>query len=81
MIIITDGKPNRPNSLTAEADAATSADNARAAGSEIFVVGVGTDAGTTTYLQTEIADDAAHYYSVDNYAGLQAVLAGLDLCE
>ena len=81
MIIITDGKPNRPNSLTAEADAATSADNARAAGSEIFVVGVGTDAGTTTYLQTQIAYNAAHYYSVDNYAGLQAVLAGLDLCE
>ena len=32
------------------------------------------------YLQT-IADDAAHYFSVSDYSGLQTVLQNLDVCE
>ena len=84
MIVITDGNPNRPESPPApdssEVAAANSADAARLAGSEIFVVGVGSDVDAT-YLQTEIANDAGHYYSAANYAGLQTILSGLDLCE
>jgi len=81
MIVITDGHPNRPlPSSTADDVAATSADAARAAGSEIFVVGVGADVNET-YLKNEIADDAAHYFSVSSYGGLQTALAALDLCE
>lgn len=81
MIIITDGHPNRPfPSSTADDVAATSADLARAAGSEIFVVGVGSDVDAT-YLQNEIADNSAHYYSVADYSGLQTALENLDLCD
>ena len=80
MVVITDGHPNRPlPESTADDVAATSADAARAAGSEIFVVGVGSDVNTS-YLQTDIADDAAHYFSVADYSGLQTTLANLDLC-
>ena len=81
MIIITDGHPNRPfPTSTADDVAATSADAARAAGSEIFVVGVGGDVDAT-YLQNEIADDAAHYYSAGDYSGLDTILQNLDLCQ
>lgn len=81
MIIVTDGHPNRPlPSSTADDVAAASADAARAAGSEIFVVGVGADVNTA-YLQNEIADDASHYFSVSNYSGLQTTLQDIDLCE
>lgn len=82
MVIITDGHPNRPlPSSTADDVAATSADNARAAGSEIFVVGIGVDATSETFLKTEIADDASHYFSVTDYGGLQTILDKLDICE
>lgn len=81
MIVITDGHPNRPfPESTADDVAATSADTARAAGSEIFVVGVGSDVDAT-YLQNEIADDSSHYYPVSGYGGLQTVLQNLDLCD
>lgn len=80
MIIITDGHPNRPlPSSTADDVAAAAADAARAAGIEVFVVGVGGDVNTS-YLQNEIADDAAHYFSVSDYSALQTTLQNLDLC-
>ncbi len=80
MIIITDGQPNRPlPSGTAAAVAKASADAARVAGTEVFVVGVGADVNTA-YLQT-VADNAAHYYPVSGYGGLQAILQDLDLCQ
>ncbi|MBI2020618.1 VWA domain-containing protein [Candidatus Daviesbacteria bacterium] len=81
MIIITDGHPNRPlPASTADDQAALSADLARAAGSEIFVVGVGADVDDD-YLRDEIADDAAHYYSASDYSGLQTSLENLDICD
>ncbi|MBI4058014.1 VWA domain-containing protein [Candidatus Microgenomates bacterium] len=81
MIVITDGHPNRPSpSSTADDVAAASADAARLAGSEIFVVGVGADVNES-YLENEIADDPDHYFSVSDYSGLQTILQGLDLCE
>ncbi|TSC88184.1 MAG: hypothetical protein G01um101416_207 [Microgenomates group bacterium Gr01-1014_16] len=81
MIVITDGHPNRPlPESTADDVAATSADAARAAGSEIFVVGVGSDVDAT-YLQNEIADDAGHYFPISNYSDLQTALQNLDLCD
>jgi len=39
------------------------------------------NASTETYLKNEIADDAAHYFAVANYADLQTALAGLADCE
>ncbi|MEK7519736.1 MAG: vWA domain-containing protein [Patescibacteria group bacterium] len=82
MVIITDGAPNRPiPAITADDVAAASADAARAAGIEIFALGVGVSASTETFLKTEIADDAAHYYSVLNYADLQAALELLAECD
>ena len=79
MIIITDGHPNRPlPSDTADDAAKASADAARAAGIEVFVVGVGSDVNAA-YLQT-VADDAAHYFSVADYTQLETTLENLDIC-
>lgn len=82
MIIITDGHPNRPlPASTADDVAKASADAARAAGVEIFVVGVGSDVNTA-YLQDDIANDPpGHYFSVSDYSGLQTALEQLDLCD
>lgn len=80
VIVITDGHPNRPlPSGTADDVAKTSADAYRAAGAEIFVVGVGSDVNQA-YLET-IADDSDHYYSASDYTELEATLDDLDLCE
>jgi len=86
MVIITDGNPNRPgtddptDNSADEAAAAAAADAARAAGIEVFVVGVGSDLDAT-YLSTEIADDAGHYFDAALFEDLEAVLAGLTQCE
>jgi len=80
VIVITDGHPNRPlPSSTADDVAKTSADAYRAAGAEIFVVGVGSDVNQA-YLET-IADNAAHYFSVSNYGDLETAMNDLDLCD
>ncbi len=79
MVIITDGAPNRPVG-TASVGAATAADAARAAGIEVFVVGVGVIAGTETYLKDEIADDSAHYFAAVDFDDLQAILTELAVC-
>ncbi len=80
MIVVTDGNPNEPGTDdNAETVAANAADAARAAGIEIYVVGVGGDVDAT-YLSTEIADDAAHYYNIASYESLQAALADIAYC-
>ena len=81
MIIITDGHPNRPlPSTTADDVAAASATAAKGAGTEIWVVGVGSDVNTA-YLQG-IATNAAHYFSVSGgYGGLETALESIDLCD
>ena len=80
MIIITDGHPNRPlPESTADDVAKASADAARSAGAEVYVVGIGSDVNAS-YLQT-VANDAGHYYPVSGYGGLQTVLQNLDLCD
>lgn len=82
MVIITDGAPNEPGSdANAQAVAATAADDARAAGIEIFVVGVGVLPATETYLKNNIADDAAHYFPSADFGDLEAILVGLAQCE
>jgi len=81
MVIITDGEPNRPFGPPApDVAAATAADAARADGTEVFVVGVG-GAVNAAYLSTEIADDAAHYFGVANYADLEALLEDFVACD
>jgi Mg-chelatase subunit ChlD len=81
IIIITDGNPNQPGGQVAgRAAASASADAARAAGIEVFVVGVGSDVDAT-YLKTDIADDDAHYFAAANFSDLQAVLETLLKCQ
>src|SRR3990167_1021397 len=80
IVVITDGNPNQPtNEATAKAAAAAEADAARLAGVEIFVVGVGGDVDAT-FLQTDIADNAAHYFAATDFDDLQAILVGLTVC-
>lgn len=82
MVIITDGAPNRPSPTSnAQATATAAANAARAAGIEIFVLGVGVTTSTENYLKNNIADDAAHYFSVTNFASLQAILEDLPVCQ
>lgn len=80
MIIITDGNPNRPpDDANARALAAAEADAARAAGVEVYVVGIGSvDA---TYLTNDIADDANHYFAAANFDDLQTVLENIVVCD
>ena len=82
MVIITDGNPNIPASPAgqAEADAAAAADLARAAGIEVYVVGIGADVDAT-YLTDEIADDADHYFAAADFDDLQAILEGIVACD
>lgn len=80
MVVLTDGHPNQPpDSANAEAVAKAEADAARAAGVEIFVVGIGSDVDAA-YLQT-IADDASHYFAAADFDDLQAILEGLTECN
>lgn len=82
MVVITDGDPNRPTNIaTGQAMAASEADLARADGIKVYAVGVGVTSFTETYLKTEIADDAAHYFSAADYTSLQAILEGIANCE
>lgn len=82
MIIITDGHPNRPfPSATAPVAAKSSADIAKLAGTEIFVVGVGSDVNTS-YLEDDIASPGpGHYFPVSDYSDLETALENLDICE
>ena len=79
MVIITDGAPTRPAG-TAAASATAAADAARAAGIEVFAVGVGVNAGTETYLKENIADDAAHYFGASDFGDLETILTELAIC-
>lgn len=81
MVIITDGNPNEPGSdANAETVAAAAADAARAAGIDVYVVGVGSDVDAT-YLINNIADDPAHYFAAADYAQLSAALTAIANCE
>ncbi|MFH1866602.1 MAG: VWA domain-containing protein [Patescibacteria group bacterium] len=83
MIIITDGNPNQPtNVATARALAIIEANNAKAAGITIYVVGVGTDPDTTLYLKNNIATSAAHYFDAGDFDDLSQILADISSsCE
>ena len=82
MVVITDGAPNRPTDETAaKVAAANAADAARAVGIKIYVVGIGTDAATATYLSDEIANNTGQYYDASDYASLSAVLADIATCN
>ncbi len=81
MVILTDGAPTRPVPVsTAPAVAKSAADAARAAGIEVFVVGIGVSPLTEAYLRDDIADDAAHYFSAANFDELEVELAELPVC-
>jgi hypothetical protein len=82
MVVITDGLPNRPLPFASSTQlAAIAADNARAAGIEVYVVGVGVTTSTELYLKTDIADDAAHYFAAANFGDLGAILEDLASCN
>ncbi|MDD5110271.1 MAG: VWA domain-containing protein [Patescibacteria group bacterium] len=79
MVIITDGQPNQPpDDANARAVALASATAAKAAGIQIFVVGVGSQVNPT-YLKT-IASGDDHYYQASDYASLDNILKQLTEC-
>jgi hypothetical protein len=79
MVIITDGNPNLPDNVpTAEAAALAAANAARAAGTTVYVVGVGGDVDAT-YLQT-IADPGK-YFPAANFAALEQALLDIVNCQ
>ena len=80
MVVVTDGHPNRPIPSTAAAQAAAEADAARAAGVEIYAVGVGSNVDAN-YLSTEIADDANHYFGAADFDDLEAILEAIAHCN
>jgi len=79
MVIITDGQPNRPEGVDAEAVAKAAADAAKAAGIKIFVVGVG-DQVDPAYLKT-IASGDDHYFTASDYTTLETELENLAQCN
>jgi len=82
MVIITDGAPNVPSpSANAQAQATAAANAADAAGTEVFVLGVGVIASTETFLKNNIATNLAHYFSVANFANLEAALVQIAECD
>ena len=81
IVVISDGAPNIPDETQGAIDASNAADAARAAGIEVFVVGVGVTPATETYLETEIADDSAHYFSAADFDDLEAQLQLLVACD
>lgn len=81
MVVITDGNPNEPGSdANAELVAAQAADAARAAGIQVYVVGVGNDVDSI-YLINNIANSPAHYFAVSDYSNLTATLNAIANCE
>lgn len=82
MVIITDGAPNRPvNTATGKAKATESANAAKAAGTVIYVVGVGTTPGTADYLKNNIASSPNHYFDAADFNGLEAILKKILECN
>lgn len=88
MIIITDGMPNRPGCGgtspcgNARNTAASAAITAKNKGVTIFVVGVGIEnSSDEDYLRYSIASSPAYYYSISQYAQLQAILEQIATCQ
>ncbi|OGZ45278.1 MAG: hypothetical protein A3C84_03035 [Candidatus Ryanbacteria bacterium RIFCSPHIGHO2_02_FULL_48_12] len=77
MIILTDGAPN------SQADAITSANAAKAAGSQIYAVGIGTNVSTSAFLHDQIVSDVEndHYFDAANFSDLETILTGLVQCD
>lgn len=73
MVIITDGVPN------IGADPVAAATAAKAAGTTIYVVGVGT--GINQVFLEGIATSPAHYFGAGEFSDLEATLQGLTQCE
>lgn len=82
MVVITDGAPNvgSPDGETAGKNAA---DAAKAAGVEIFVVGVGTTTSTADYLKNNIASTptSTHYFDAADFSALEAILQEIASCN
>lgn len=82
MVILTDGAPNEPGSnANAKALATSTANMAKAAGTVIYVVGIGTTSTTRDYLMNEIATSPSHYFDAADFDDLEAVLKGIAECK
>ncbi len=80
MLIITDGNPTASNGpLSHSEDAKVAADAAKAAGTTIIVVGVGTVVNSA-YLADDIASPGL-YFSVADYSALEVLLDNLATCD
>ncbi len=81
IVVVTDGNPNVPGGVAAaKAVATASATAAKAAGAEIFVVGIGGDVDAT-FLQNNIATSPSHYFAVAQFSDLQVVLENIAKCQ
>ena len=84
IVIITDGAPNEPGTeAEAKALAKAAADAAKAAGTEVFVVGVGTTPSTSQWLKDNIVSlpVASHYFDAGDFTQLESVLKQIAACE
>jgi predicted ribosomally synthesized peptide with SipW-like signal peptide len=75
MVIMTDGIPNLGGG---EAGATTAANAAKAAGTTIYVVGIG--GGVDVSFLESIATSPAHYFSSAEFSDLEAILLSLSSC-
>ena len=81
IVVITDGRPNRPiPEAYARSQAATAATAAKTAGVTIYVVGVGSDVDST-YLRNQIATSPVHYFGIGDYDDLEAILLAIAECQ
>lgn len=81
VVVVTDGEPNRPlPSNTANTVAAAEADDLRAHGVSVYVVGIGVTPANETFLKTDIADDEDHYFAASDFDDLQAILQEIANC-
>ena len=84
IVIITDGAPNEPGTeAEAKALAKAAADAAKAAGTEVYVVGVGTTPSTSQWLKDNIVSlpVASHYFDAGDFTQLESVLKQIAACE
>ncbi|RJQ36452.1 VWA domain-containing protein [Candidatus Parcubacteria bacterium] len=81
MVVISDGAPNQPDEAQGAIDAAAAADAARAAGIDVFAIGIGVTSTTEAFLMNEIADAPSQYFLASDFDDLESILVELTVCE
>jgi Mg-chelatase subunit ChlD len=76
MVIMTDGEPNNGGG---EDGATLAANAAKAAGTTVYVVGIG--GGVDADFLKTIATSEAHYFDSTDFDDLESILGGLAQCD